>query len=408
MIQTRIPVNFPGMKFSKPALILSSAGLGLTLAYSQQSNTAAQQKALDVLRQQTAQQATATPAPAASSATPISTASQPSRDQLLADVERLRADGKITEQQYATFKKNIQEQYAGSAPVSQTQALTQKALAQKIQQLKTGMTAPVPAAVAQAPQPQPVVKAAPPAQPKAPAKVAQAAPAPAPKASAAAAAPVVVAAAPAPAQARTPERTNTIPAAAYSTLSPQQEAQAREILRQKIAESNVQTSQPKSAPAAARVVAQPAPAPTPARAAAPIVVAQPRPTAAAPTAVAVASTPAPAPNPAAQAVAQKQLREYQLGIAPGTPELIRIVRVKIAELNGYITADEVSQITLATKFYGPSPWAVAATNPKTEIPFPTKNPEGLVQLDQLNTLYRANLVSPGEYHQQRVKILATL
>jgi hypothetical protein len=408
------------MKFSKTVLFLGCAGLGLTLAYSQQSNSAAQQKALDALHQTLAGQGTSAPAPAAAPAAPREAAPLPSRDQLLADVERLHNEGRISDQQYATFKKNIQEQYANAAAPTQSQALAQKALAQKIQQLKTGMTAPVPATVRPAaPAPvAPAVAAAPAktqAQPKPapqPAPVAAQSPAPAPKpAPVAVAAPVVVAA---PAKtSQTPQRTNTVPASTYSTLSPQQEAQAREILRQKIAETNSQVPPPKAAPAPV-VTATPRPTPKPAPTATAIAAgAAAQPVSPAPVVVAApmtaATTPAPPSSPLSQAKAVEAYRDYYIiGIPPGTPELVRILRVKVAELNGVITPVDVQSIRLASRFYGPSPWAVAAIDPKTEIPFPTKNPEGLVQLNQLNTLYRSNLISPGDYHQQRAKIVASL
>jgi len=405
------------MKFSKPVLFFGCAGLGLTLAYSQQSNSAAQQKALDVLRQTQAGQGA--PAPAAPAA-PRASASAPSRDQLLADVERLRNEGRITDQQYATFKKNIQEQYANTANPTQSQALAQKALAQKIQQLKTGMTSPVPPPSQPVAAPAPVAPAvaAAPARTQAQPKAAPQAPAPAPRPAAAAAAVAAPAAAAAPARtALTPQRTNTIPATTYSTLSPQQEAQAREILRQKIAETNSQVPAQKAAVAAPVVSAAPrsapAPAPAPAprpapavrAAAAPVVVAQ----SPAPAPLTAATTPVPPSNPAAQARAVEAYRDYYIiGIPPGTPELVRILRVRVAELNGHITPQEAQSIRLASRFFGPSPWAVAATDPRTEIPFPTRNPEGLVQLNQLNALYRSNLISPGDYHQQRAKLVATL
>ena len=123
------------MKISKPGLILSSVGLGLTLVFCGQGTNPATTREQQILRQTIAGLNT-------------NANSLPSKDQLLADVERLHKEGKISGEQFETFKKNINEQYmASSGPTNpEAQAKTQKLLEQKIAELKAGQqTAVAPA-----------------------------------------------------------------------------------------------------------------------------------------------------------------------------------------------------------------------------------------------------------------------
>src|SRR5882672_12715651 len=110
------------MKISKPVLILSSAGLGLTLVFSEQPGKAncTPTKAQQILRQKLAELNNA--------------GSLPSKDQLLGDIERLHGEGKISDEQFAAFKKNIQEQYVApdSSANPEAQAKAQAILEQKI------------------------------------------------------------------------------------------------------------------------------------------------------------------------------------------------------------------------------------------------------------------------------------
>src|SRR5438876_786665 len=120
------------MKISKPVLILSSAGLGLTLVYCGPGTNCTPNKAQLILRQKLAEMDTAE--------------SLPSKDQLLADVERLHKEGKISGQQFETFKKNINEQYVAPAiptePEAQVKALA--ILHQHDTELKAGITSDTP------------------------------------------------------------------------------------------------------------------------------------------------------------------------------------------------------------------------------------------------------------------------
>src|SRR5438132_10243803 len=84
------------MKISRPSLILSSVGLGLTLVYCEHGANCTRTKAQQILRQKIAEL--------------NNTGALPGKDQLLADLERLHNEGKISDQQFETFKKNIRSE----------------------------------------------------------------------------------------------------------------------------------------------------------------------------------------------------------------------------------------------------------------------------------------------------------
>src|SRR6266496_1726464 len=120
------------MKISIPAIILSAAGLGLTLVYSQQPTSDTATPAQQILRQKLAELK--------------SGESLPGKGQLLADVERLHNEGKISDEQFAKFKKNINEQYSspGGPADAEAQAKAQKVLDQKLAELNAGKQTPAP------------------------------------------------------------------------------------------------------------------------------------------------------------------------------------------------------------------------------------------------------------------------
>src|SRR6266496_527525 len=120
------------MKISKPAIMLSAAALGLTLVNIQQSTTHAQTNAQQIWRQKLAEIKTGE--------------SLPGKGELLADVERLHNEGKISDEQFARFKKNINEQYSspGGPADSEAQAKAQKILEQKLAELNAGQPTVVP------------------------------------------------------------------------------------------------------------------------------------------------------------------------------------------------------------------------------------------------------------------------
>src|ERR1051325_4569929 len=118
------------MKISKLLTILFVAGLGLTLVYSQQSSDAPT-KAQQILRQKLADMKAGE--------------TLPGKSELLEDVERLHNEGKISDEQYAKFKKNINERYGTGGPAdSEAQAKAQKILDQKLAELNAGNQTPAP------------------------------------------------------------------------------------------------------------------------------------------------------------------------------------------------------------------------------------------------------------------------
>src|SRR5262245_13374421 len=117
------------MKLSTPMLVCLGAVLGLALAHGQAKTNCTPNKAQLILRQKMADLDAAS--------------ALPSKDQLLADVDRLQREGKISDQQFEDFKKNVNQQYddpAGSS-TSEAQARAQKALEQRIAELNAGQPA---------------------------------------------------------------------------------------------------------------------------------------------------------------------------------------------------------------------------------------------------------------------------
>ena len=503
------------MKISKPGLILSSVGLGLTLVFCGQGTSPTLTREQQILRQTIAGLNT-------------NANSLPSKDQLLADVERLHKEGKISGEQFETFKKNINEQYvAPSGPTNpEAQAKTQKLLEQKIAELKAGQQTAVapsnPEVQVKAQQalqqklkePQRAVPAQagtgtvaeqalhqkiaelnveqkpapPPSAPKAQAKAKQAAkqklsepqkavpaqaetgavaeqtlhqkiadvsaaqkpalPPSAPKAQAKAKqapkqklsepqkavpaqaetgtvaeqalhqkiADVSAAQKPAPppsapkalakakqaakqkvrdpqtgvraraetvtvgdqvtrqniAESRTEEKTNFVPETAGATLTPELEARARELMRLKIAgDRNSGSVQPQANPEA---------------------------------------------QAKAVAILNQSEAELRAGIRPDTAEQTRILRLKIAESRGTITPAEAAQAVAgpATQSAGVDGQLAAVPTRATPaigaspVTFQTSNKTGLARLNELTELYKADKITPSEYHHERAKIVATL
>src|SRR5439155_16152723 len=114
------------MNISKPVLIFSCVALGLTLVYSQQATKDTPTEAQQILRRKIAELNNAD--------------SLPSKDQLLADVERLHKEGKISDEQFETFKKNINEQYVATTGAAnpEAQAKAPPLLEHKIAEVNAG------------------------------------------------------------------------------------------------------------------------------------------------------------------------------------------------------------------------------------------------------------------------------
>ena len=492
------------MKLSKPLLILSGACLGLTLLTGEHGANCAPTKAQLLLRQKLSELNNSGSQPEAPNSLPTTTDSLPSKAQLLADIQRLHDEGKISDEQFEAFKKNINEQYgvqanaeaqakaakileqqqagvatpkvALPAPVTEAQAKAERVLNEK---LKEPQTATLPRLESSSGAEQILRQkiaelnagqqaAAPPAARATPVKTqAKAKPAPQPK----------------PAQPQT-----------AASIQPESSSVAEQILRQKIAELNAgqQTAaspaapqteakakpalQPKSAPREAaappaapkaQAKAKPAPQPKPGQ---PKTAASPQPetrsvakqisqqkTAAdrtpEKTNIVPSSTTAtlapdsetnarellrmriaelrksgvtqPEPDSEAQARAlaalHQQEAELKAGITADTPEQARILRLKIAESKGIITPADASRTPVAQTAGAAVQVAVApsgaasATAPRataaigaSPVAFQTSNKVGLARLNELTELYKADKITPYEYHHERAKIVASL
>jgi len=425
------------MKLSRSLLILSSAAIGLTVATGQDGGpNSTPTKAQQILRQKMA----ATDG----SARPSNEPKPPAKAELLIEIQRLHQEGKITDQQSEAFRKNINDQYTASAGPDSTEAVA------RVRPVVEAKPAPPKAAE----QPQKTVAPAPKPTPEPRAQAQQAPPpriAPAPK-PAATPTPQVIPPQP---EKRTvaqkaPEKPVAAqPAATTGTLTPEQEAKAREALRAQIAAGSKQEKIEPVAPAPdanarARALAtlrqqeaaaQPAPAPRPAPKAAaapaptpkpepvpdpeaqakalaalrklqaaeqPVPSPQPAPAVVAKAPAPVAQpkaalqpiTPAPAATlpPPAPASAQQDL-EAKAGIRPDTPDLTKVLRVKVAEVEGTVPRQQAEQII------APLVAAPVLSDSKKQ---------GLERLAELNELYKANRITPAQYHEERAKIVATL
>jgi hypothetical protein len=275
------------------------------------------------------------------------TGSSRSQAQELADVERLHKEGKINDEQFEALKKKINEQYAGSL-TPEARANAQQELEKKIAELNA------------APKPTP-------SNSEVQAHAEQALQQKLHETPAAAAARPETSAVSQQlvqqkiAEARTQEKANLVPAPAGGALSPDSDAKARELLRMKIAEtrSNDQIS--------------------------------------------------PAPSPAAQTKAVAVLHDSgadaKAGITPETPEQTRILRLKIAESRGTITPSEAAQAIATPATHTAATATAAGASPVT---YQTSNKTGLARLNELTELYKADKVTPYEYHHERAKIVATL
>ena len=128
----------------------------------------------------------------------------------------------------------------------------------------------------------------------------------------------------------------------------------------------------------------------------------------------------PQANPEAQAKAVAILNqseaELRAGIRPDTAEQTRILRLKIAESRGTITPAEAAQAVAgpATQSAGVDGQLAAVPTRATPaigaspVTFQTSNKTGLARLNELTELYKADKITPSEYHHERAKIVATL
>jgi len=329
------------MKISTPVIILSVASLGLTLVYSQQSTSDTQSKAQQILRQKLAELK--------------SSEALPGKGEILADLERLHKEGKISDEQYAKLKKNVNEQYAapGGPTDPEAQAKAQKVLEQKLAELKGNEKAVVPPtntetqAKAQKALEQELgrQKTVSPAHPQTETVAEQ----------------VLHQKV---AQLRTEEKTNLVPEKTSGTLTPELESKAREVLR-----ANIATSRPGTI-----------------------------------------STPQPDPEAQAKALAYLNQHDAELkaGVTADTPAQTKLLRLKIAESKGIITPAEAAQVAAAPATTSAAPTAAASANVAAPVPVFSSNKAGMARLQELTDLYKADRVTPYEYHHERAKIVASL
>lgn len=202
---------------------------------------------------------------------------------------------------------------------------------------------------------------------------------------------------------------NPLPSAA----GPDSEAQAkmREALRQKMEELNAQAA-PAPAPVAPPVVSEPAPAPTPAPKPKPVVVEEVKPVARPATVVVPVPVEAPVVvTPAPVAAPKVEKKDPRFSDVPDDAEAAQAAKLQEA----------LRQKLAAEKASAPAPVAVAPAKPATTVAAPvavapiTANIEtapsplsGSKQerLAELLRRYKADAVTPQEYHTQRAKIIA--
>jgi hypothetical protein len=397
----------------------------LTLVYSQQSSSDNSTKAQQLLRQKIAElnNPASTPAPApAGSLSPEARAKaqklleeklHPSNNDQKPAAPAPNAEAQAKAAQALQQKMN--DLRAGTSSRPETTADAQQILRQKITELNstpqpvaTRPASPKPVVKAKpAPQPKPVepqkavaVKPKPPEPQKAatiqpkpvepqkavavkpkplePQKAAtvQAKPAEAKKPTVVQAQPAPIASKPARQKTidvKTAEKIDTVPSAVAAPLTPELDAKAREVLRMKIAESRAQ-------------------------------------------APAQLEQPAPATQATAQAVLNQNEAELKAGVTPDTTEQTRMLRLKIAESRGIITHEEAARaaaapaITEAATSSGPVAAAPRATSAigASPVALQSSNKVGLARLNELTTLYKADRITPSEYHHERAKIVASL
>jgi hypothetical protein len=200
-------------------------------------------------------------------------------------------------------------------------------------------------------------------------------------------------------------------------------AKAREALRQKMVELEGQTAPAVTPPVVTAPPPQPvvtAPPPQPVVTAPPpqpVVAAPPPPTttaapmvtprAATPSTIAApVAQPVPAPAPAAQLFNQPVLA----GPAPSDPESIAKARAAMEERMKLLAAQPPPpQVSLAPPWQKPVPKPSGhslASFPPLQAPPPVVSTAKRQRLDDLLLRYKADMITPEQYHEQRAKIIA--
>jgi len=126
----------------------------------------------------------------------------------------------------------------------------------------------------------------------------------------------------------------------------------------------------------------------------------------------------PESNPEAQAKALAALHQRQArlkaGITPETSEQTRLLRARIAESKGALTPAEAAQ-AVASPAASETQLAAGTPTPRatpaigaSPVTLQSSNKVGLARLNELTDLYKADKITPHEYHHERAKIVATL
>jgi hypothetical protein len=384
LIRTGHSLSFGPMRFPMILLVLAGLCAGLPLALGQRGTNCVPTKAQVILREKMAElDAAKTPAPAAQTAQPTLPSEQEAkaREALQQKMAEKPAPAPtptaapppavkpapVAPVAVAAAAPASAPQTTVATPVSRTgltpdqEAKAREALRQQMEAMQpatppaaTVQTAPAPVST---PAPAPVVVAP--------------APQPAPAAAPVVVAPVVVA------PAAAPRSTTTPPAVAATGLTPEQEAKARDALRQKM-----ETLEPVTPPPAI-VQTPPPPAPAPA----------PMPT---PVPVVAAPAPQPAPVITSQPVELPALTASEEALAR------EALRRKMAELDAAMMVAEVESV--------PAPVPPAAPTPPSMAPveLPPSQKQGLERLAEITEQYRAGLMTPLAYHTERAKIVQSL
>src|SRR5439155_7171098 len=102
----------------------------------------------------------------------------------------------------------------------------------------------------------------------------------------------------------------------------------------------------------------------------------------------------------ALAVLHQRDAELRAGITPDTPEQTRILRLKIAESKGILSPEEAAAASAASR--------AAPAVGSSPVTIQTSNKVGLARLNELTELYKADRITPSEYHRERAKIVPSL
>jgi hypothetical protein len=208
---------------------------------------------------------------------------------------------------------------------------------------------------------------------------------------------------------RTPERVNVVPFSATAALTPDQEMQVRQILRETVANLR---SGPMPAPVVTTRRLSATPTAMPAPPMSPTQETQAREALQSKMAELNGAEAGLDTDSDPQAKALRVLRstqaELQAGINPSTPQALRILRMERARLNGKVDPAIADRYVAGLKQQVKQQAAVLdPTKVLAEVAALPTSPDGRrAGLRKLDELYRADRISPMQYHQERAKLMA--